>query len=95
MRSRSRSHAARKASQGKCAKCGQAFEALEVDHIVPLALGGADAPENLEALCPGCHRAKTQRDVKQIAKAKRLRDKRLGIPRGRWKRKVGGGVVRE
>ncbi|MEW5655297.1 HNH endonuclease signature motif containing protein [Streptomyces cinereoruber] len=36
---------------------GQAL--LDVDHIDDLALGGADLPENMVALCPNCHRVKT------------------------------------
>lgn len=31
---------------------------LELDrhHVVPLAMGGPDVPENIEWLCPNCHR---------------------------------------
>lgn len=37
--------------------CGQ--PATLVDHIVPLAEGGTDARENLQALCKRCHNIKT------------------------------------
>lgn len=58
---------------GKCAypDC-EVSEALEIDHIIALALGGKDSDENLEGLCRHHHAAKTRRDVKFIAKAKRL-----------------------
>ena len=44
----------------RCQSCGVASR-LEVDHIVPLAHGG-DAFDlaNLQALCRGCHIAKTR-----------------------------------
>jgi hypothetical protein len=29
---------------------------LEIHHIIPLAKGGSDAPENTIAICPNCHR---------------------------------------
>ncbi|MER6198649.1 HNH endonuclease [Streptomyces sp. NPDC001586] len=33
---------------------------LEVDHVNPLARGGADTPEKMIALCPNCHALKTR-----------------------------------
>ncbi|MEU7602045.1 HNH endonuclease [Streptomyces sp. NPDC040724] len=33
---------------------------LEVDHVNPLARGGADTPETMIALCPNCHALKTR-----------------------------------
>lgn len=42
-----------------CGKQGRVTEAQEVDHVIPLAKGGTDAPENLQAICIPCHRAKT------------------------------------
>lgn len=51
---------------------------LEVDHIICLALGGKDRDENLEPLCAAHHKAKTARDRKMIAKAKRLHAKANG-----------------
>ncbi|MET9839336.1 HNH endonuclease [Streptomyces virginiae] len=33
---------------------------LEVDHVNPLARGGADTPESMIALCPNCHALKTR-----------------------------------
>jgi hypothetical protein len=42
---------------GRCAMCGSA-ELLQFDHIIPVALGGASTPENLQLLCAPCNRAK-------------------------------------
>ncbi|MEZ4714287.1 MAG: HNH endonuclease signature motif containing protein [Caldilineaceae bacterium] len=42
-----------------CAAQGMTTEATEVDHIVRKADGGADAWENLQALCKSCHSKKT------------------------------------
>lgn len=44
-----------------CAGCGvdYAANALEVDHVVPLADGGSDNFSNLQVLCKPCHTAKT------------------------------------
>jgi 5-methylcytosine-specific restriction endonuclease McrA len=95
--------------KGTCAACAQKIEAgkvWEIDHILPLALGGSNAPENLQILCRPCHRAKTTKsDVPRIAKTKRLKARHLGarapstrpIPGSRhspWKRKMDGSVVR-
>jgi hypothetical protein len=37
-----------------CQVCGST-ENLQAHHIVPISEGGADIPENGEALCAGCH----------------------------------------
>lgn len=45
-------------------------EELECDHIIPLAKGGKDTMENLQALCAGetgCHAAKSRREAAQAA----------------------------
>jgi hypothetical protein len=45
----------------------------EIDHIIPLAIGGPDTIENMQILCKICHRFKTDnQDISQIAKVKRL-----------------------
>ena len=49
-----------------CAHCAQVLPAAyQIDHRIPLASGGADALSNLQALCPNCHAAKTQREAVQ------------------------------
>jgi hypothetical protein len=42
---------------GHCIQCG-AQENLEFDHIIPLAMGGANTARNLQLLCADCNRAK-------------------------------------
>ena len=81
----------------RCERCGEKEDPLEADHIVPLALGGKDAMENLQCLCSHCHMLKTRRDVSAIAKAKRIKRKHeepYDPPATGLKRKVGGRVVR-
>ena len=77
---------------GVCGFCHEeipAGEPFEIDHEVPLSLGGSDADGNCYPLHERCHRIKTfglkrpgrQRvsDFSVIAKVKRLRDRRLGL----------------
>lgn len=55
-----------------CVACkleGYFTPATEVDHIVPLAKGGADDLGNLQSLCHDCHDAKTRRDFGQRERA--------------------------
>lgn len=95
--------------KGICTACAQKIEAgkaWDIDHILPLALGGTNEPHNLQILCKPCHRAKTSHsDIPRIAKTKRLKAHHLGarapstrpIPGSRhspWKRKMDGRVVR-
>jgi hypothetical protein len=42
---------------GRCVRC-QSIQSLEYDHIIPLALGGANTARNLQLLCEACNRAK-------------------------------------
>ena len=83
------------ANNGVCPTCGEGSKTWEIDHIRPVALGGDNSRENLVALCEECHLQRTVRDIKEIAKAKRLEAKRLGTKTKRWKRKIGGGTVYE
>ncbi|MCK5608048.1 HNH endonuclease [Candidatus Pacearchaeota archaeon] len=39
-----------------CSKCGKKSLSLRIHHKKPVALGGTNAPENLEVLCKDCHR---------------------------------------
>jgi 5-methylcytosine-specific restriction protein A len=54
----------RRAGRFPCAECGipRLASGLDVDHIHPLALGGEDVAENVQALCKPCHKAKTRED---------------------------------
>lgn len=42
-----------------CRRCGLVSVDLEVDHIVPLHLGGRESDENRQAICRACHHAKS------------------------------------
>lgn len=42
---------------GKCVTCGSR-ENLEFDHIIPVALGGANTARNIQLLCESCNRSK-------------------------------------
>jgi 5-methylcytosine-specific restriction endonuclease McrA len=73
------------ACRGRCVACGERLTGdYQVDHRVPLALGGSEAVENLECLHVECHSAKTKTDVKRIAKAVRIAKKNGLQP---WDRK--------
>jgi len=91
---------------GLCHICGGKInvgEAWELEHRIPLAMGGEDIEANWELAHIKCHRAKTSDDVGQIAKAKRREARHLGghvsrtpLPFGKrspLKRKMDGTVV--
>jgi hypothetical protein len=42
---------------GRCVRC-QSRERLEFDHVIPIALGGANTARNLQLLCETCNREK-------------------------------------
>lgn len=68
---------------GKCHVCGRAVQpgqAWELEHIIPLALGGADDETNLApAHKKGCHSRKTaEQDIPAIARAKRREARHIG-----------------
>ena len=48
----------------KCSTCKEILQSsFQVDHVIPLFLGGEDAIENATALCANCHSLKTQRET--------------------------------
>lgn len=68
-----------------CYDCGGPGP-FEADHGCPVGLGGGNEPENLFKRCIRCHSVKTKRDVRAIAKAKRIARKLAGTwrkPKGR------------
>lgn len=92
---------------GKCQLCRQAIgvKGFDLDHHIPLALGGEDIEENMRPLCRPCHKLKTRGDLGALARVRRLAAKHAGakapsrtpLPGGRrsgWKRKLDGTVVR-
>lgn len=57
----------------RCTICGdKLFDPVEYDHVVSLAMGGADDPANIECLHLRCHRDfKCKVDASALARAKR------------------------
>ena len=52
--------------KGTCWECGLYFrdgDLMEVDHVIPLAIGGKDVFHNLQLLHRHCHDQKTARDM--------------------------------
>jgi 5-methylcytosine-specific restriction endonuclease McrA len=87
------------AAHGVCYICLQKITGKwDVEHIIPLALGGADEPTNMLPAHKTCHGEKSKVDAGNLAKANRRRAKHLGAkqskwPRSKWKRKVSGETV--
>src|SRR4051812_42415886 len=87
---------------GLCQMCFRPTDerGFDLDHHIPLAIGGEDVEDNLRPLCVPCHRLKTRGDVADIARAKRREANHIGarapsrnpIPGGRrtpWKMTFG------
>ncbi len=62
--------------QGTCGcGCGESLDSgpVDVEHQLPVALGGSNDLENLSLWLRPCHKIKTRDDVKRIRKADRQR----------------------
>ena len=95
------------AAGGVCHICGGKIdgtrEAWDIEHVIPLAMGGADDDTNMRPAHKVCHAPKTADDLGRLAKAKRQQLRHLGIKRARavipgsrvsrWKRKLDGTTV--
>ena len=48
-------------TNGRCAYCGCTlpYEKMQVDHVIPLHLGGRDIEENMLAACRSCNHRKS------------------------------------
>lgn len=92
---------------GACHVCNGKItvgEAWDIEHIIPLAQGGADDATNVAPAHVKCHRAKTAKDAGDTAKAKRREAKHKGFYRPRaampgskasgWRKRVDGTVER-
>lgn len=90
-------------ARGVCHICGDVIDGVrqpwDIDHVIPLALGGKDEPENMRPAHAACHRgagSKTSDDVKRIAKAKRVHAKHIGAVKPKRKmpyRRFNGEIV--
>lgn len=45
-----------------CRKCGKMVGSLEIDHVVPLAIGGGESDVNRQLLCVSCHKLKSLKE---------------------------------
>lgn len=50
-----------------CRTCGRVSVDNQVDHIVPLHLGGHESDENRQTLCQACHERKTEAEGRERA----------------------------
>jgi 5-methylcytosine-specific restriction protein A len=71
------------AHAGVCHICGGKIngEGWDVEHVIPLAMGGDDDEANCAPAHLKCHRAKTATDKGHIAKAARMQLRAMGIKR--------------
>lgn len=80
------------AAGGLCHICGgkiTASDAWDVEHRMPLALGGADDETNMSPAHKVCHRAKSADDIGRIRKADRQRAKFIGAKPTKFRRPAG------
>ena len=63
----------------KCKICANMLdECYEIDHVICIKDGGSNEENNLQALCPNCHRKKTNNDMaKKKEKMKAEKEKEL------------------
>ncbi|TIL38607.1 MAG: HNH endonuclease [Mesorhizobium sp.] len=57
----------------KCAECGISIKGKgkqQVDHIMPIALGGSNWPANLQILCAACNQMKNAKHPIDFAQLK-------------------------
>ena len=57
-------------AEGRCAICGQfvPYDEFTIDHIVPLAKGGGNEPDNLQCACRFCNQLKGSLDDAEMMK---------------------------
>lgn len=95
------------AHQGICHICSGKIgpEQWEVEHIIPIAMGGDDELSNMAPAHIKCHRVKSKTDAHNLAKSNSVRAKHFGfkaksskpLPCGKdspWKKTFNNGVVR-
>lgn len=65
-----------------CEATGRVTAAAEVDHIIPLHLGGPDHESNLQGLCVPCHESKTAGEARERVAPSAHDPKHIGRPEG-------------
>lgn len=91
------------AHHGRCYLCGGIInlararlgevEPFEVEHAHALGLGGTDTPDNWFPAHVSCHKEKTRRDrraMAKVARAERARAVKAGEAKAKPKRKIAG-----
>ncbi|GEM_PF-5141750 len=68
-----RESVAARGSTRECALCGRPLtpETVTIDHTVARALGGADSPDNLQAVCQRCNNLKSRLEATVRARRER------------------------
>lgn len=73
--------------RGVCHICGGVIdgtrEAWEMEHVIPLAMGGEDEDYNLRPAHVKCHRGKSATDAGNLAKARRVEARHKGAHRAK------------
>ena len=72
-------------------------DAWEIDHIIPLWMGGMDEGDNMAPVLSWAHKQKTADEAGTRAKANRIKVKHFGAKpskfKSKWKKKVDGTTV--
>jgi len=65
----------------KCKCCNSLLdECFEIDHIICIKDGGSNEESNLQALCPNCHRKKTNNDISKAKKEGKEKKEKVRLP---------------
>lgn len=68
----------------RCYCCQAEGVPLDIDHWVPLFLGGSEDDENLRPLCQPCHRKKTAQENRVRGKINRLSGRNKPKRKHKW-----------
>ena len=79
---------ARVLSFARCRMTGERLieQGCQFDHVIPVAFGGTNDADNLQAVTPRAHRRKTDSDIARIAHVNRIigkRNKTFNVNRAR------------
>lgn len=71
------------AHSGRCCLCNETIDGVRekwtIEHLRALGLGGEDDDENCAPAHEDCRRIKDKDDVERISKAKRVKQRHIGI----------------